>query len=255
MQFAKNFLKLAAVALPLLFVATAARAQDREAALAMPGSTTPISTFDIAQLVADGSGNRVFELDLIAKSNSTAATGETGYALELFLVEAELEVSAYSNIIAPITAGPSPVARVAIAEADTLGGLDYTHKYSLGFIATSGLPGWVSGEWQRLMTLEFTYKKAGGDVTVHFKAAASSTAETFNGATVSSGSDGSTSPDLTITGPEVPQNANLTLAFGTDGAGAGLPADHKASAERATQDQGAAGTSIEVTCNLTDNDG
>ncbi len=254
MQFAKKLLKLVAVSIPLLLVATAARAQNLEVQFAMPGSLTPITMLDISAMAADASGNRVFDLDVIAKTDTAAQT--TNYSPQFFVNTADLEITMYKEIISGITAGPTEVARVAVDGADTLGGIEYAQSYSAGFVATGGFPGLVENEWLKLMALEFTYKKAGGLAHAHIAAQAGASAATWNGATVvGAGSDGSTTPDLTVNGPPVPQNANLTLAFGTDGAGAGLPADHKASAERATQDQGAAGTSIEVTCNLTDNDG
>ncbi|MDA8002913.1 MAG: hypothetical protein MPL62_16640, partial [Alphaproteobacteria bacterium] len=217
---------------------------------------TPVTMVDVTSITAadataaDGStvisDARVFKMDMLVAASANQAGINYGVYVDSSQVELiAIEDPSPAGLSAPSTI--PPITDVSAASDATFLGVTWNEMYQFTWSAVTPLPFIkVSAgvdEYVKVATLTFAYKLAGGNAQI--------------GVWRASGVSGTHTSDslITIVGPAVPQNANLTLAFGTDGAGAGLPNDHKASAERATQAQGAAGTSIEVTCNLTDNDG
>ncbi|MDA8002172.1 MAG: hypothetical protein MPL62_12910, partial [Alphaproteobacteria bacterium] len=260
------FLKLTLALSVLLMagVSTTARAQGTSHAWFNPAgdTTTDVTaaptTYDIGLSAPAGSDTN-FTLELMGKVTSSGGDGIDQIALEIQYDSSKvgLQATPAENIRTATSAQPDnsgPFAGTTLT-AFTAAGLGTPVDDNNADTDSILYPGWVhatedflvEGEVTHLATINFVWKtNAEGNSPLNIQMNASSLAFAAN-------TPGGVS--LTLTGPPVAQRANLTLAFGTDGAGAGLPNDHKASAERATQEQGNAGTSIEVTCNLIDAQG
>ena len=230
MQTAKSFLKLTFAAL-LLFLGGigAARAQtfDLDVAFAMPGSTTPISEINVASVTPESDGDRAFTVDIIVQPSATPF-GNIG--LRVQHNAAEIEAVTLADILSAPTAPFATIFRSN--QAGSVGGVSYDQSYDWGWAngAVTGIAGVPANEYTKVAQVTFHYQLAGGNASIAFNQTPSGSAASFNQQT------------LTVVGPEVPQNANLTLEGTTTTA---------PNRNVQTTDQ----VGIEVTCNLTDNDG
>ncbi|MDA8002787.1 MAG: hypothetical protein MPL62_16010, partial [Alphaproteobacteria bacterium] len=241
----QKLLKLAAASMLLLFAGNAALHANHgngAAGIAPVGETTPITTVDFSGIDASAASDhasREMEFSFLVNTGR-AAGSEFGAATELFFNDGDLLITETSAVEAGGLAQPLARAAQNVETVDpvkTIAGRDYNRKVVFSWGGAAKI-GWLNhGEWGRGLNFKIRYLKSGGDAHLGID----------KGAAESGGWDAAT---VTFTGPPVAQKARLSLAFGSDGAGAGLPNDHKASAERATQAQGAAGTSIEVTCHV-----
>ncbi|MDA8002776.1 MAG: hypothetical protein MPL62_15955, partial [Alphaproteobacteria bacterium] len=224
------------------------------------GVDTRLETFNVLDVTPDSNGDRLFSFDVLYVQDQ-ASNGQLN--IDIHVDSSKIEIMSVTDVNVVPAINPdqnsasynTPLTYTDYALPANVGSAHVPHGLS-GLAANTDTliyPGWgaLSGalapqnEVTKMMQIQFKWlANAEGDSAI----VVNSYGDAANIANYAA-------RQTTVTGPEVAQRANLTLAYGSDGAGAGLPNDFKASAGRATQAQGAAGTAAEVTCNLTNIDG
>ncbi|MDA7969972.1 MAG: hypothetical protein MPK11_04235, partial [Gammaproteobacteria bacterium] len=271
MKLKQFFAKTAAMLALLVAVGSVAHAQQArvwftpEGQTAVAHSAAP-ATFDVNGLTPESDGSRLFKLEMLY-GDDVAVNGLVDIHIHTDGAKVELISSETENIqtgasLSPSVAGDN-FAQETYAAFETRVGAGTASDDSDDTTTHLTAPSWSAfggnafaaandGDLTaptRLATLSFKWIAGqGGDSKINV---------VMNGITnaITDPAQGGILGTITLNGPPVPQRAKLSLAFGTDGQGAGLPNDFKASAERATQAQGAAGTAVEVTCTLIGADG
>ncbi|MDA8042885.1 MAG: hypothetical protein MPJ22_10765, partial [Pirellulales bacterium] len=192
----------------------------------LPAQSAKLTTLDALAITPDSNGDRLFSLDVVYGDD---ATSESGVGIEVHFDSTKIELVSTENVDASggVNAGDNAASltQTAYAAFTTANGRAPATLTTPDAAADSLIyPGWSSFTAAgfaptatleaplRLLTLNLKFLSAAeGDSKIHI---------VQGGATVLASISGYPQETITITGPEVAQRANLTLAYGSDGAGA-----------------------------------